>query len=61
MSLGYDVFRTLDDGHPLWIAEFASIEEAKTNLHVLASKVPAEYLIRDASSGAIVFHLVPNG
>jgi hypothetical protein len=61
MCLGFDVFRKLDDGHPLWIAEFASIEEAKTNLQMLTSKAPAEYFIRDASSGVIVFKFVPNG
>jgi hypothetical protein len=60
MSLGYDVFRKLDDGHPLWIAEFSSLEAAKTNLQLLASKARAEYFIRDASTGAVVFHFVPN-
>ncbi|MGB8541652.1 MAG: hypothetical protein WCD49_08450 [Candidatus Acidiferrales bacterium] len=60
MILGFDVFRKLDDGHPLWIAEFASLEEAKTNLHILASKVRAEYFIRDATTGMIVFRSVPN-
>jgi hypothetical protein len=60
MSLGYDVFRKLDDGHPLWIAEFSSIEEAKANLQLLASKARAEYFIRDASTGAVVFNFVPN-
>jgi hypothetical protein len=54
-SLGFDIFRMLHDGHPLWIAEVATLEEAKNNLHALALKSRGEYFIRDASNGEIVF------
>jgi hypothetical protein len=57
-SLGFDIFRMLHDGHPLWIAEVATLEEAKNNLHALALKSRGEYFIRDASNGQIVFKFV---
>jgi hypothetical protein len=57
-SLGFDLFRTLDDGHPLWIAEVATLEQAKTNLHALALKSRGVYFIREASTGKIVFKFV---
>jgi len=57
-SLGFDIFRKMEDGHPLWIAEVAILEKAKTQLHALASKAPGEYFIRDASNGQIIFEFV---
>jgi len=57
-SLGFDIFRKMEDGHPLWIAEVAVLKEAKTQLHALASKAPGEYFIRDASNGRIIFEFV---
>jgi hypothetical protein len=57
-NLGFDIFRKLEDGHPLWIAEVVSLEEAKANLHALASKSGGEYFIRDAATGKIVFNFI---
>jgi hypothetical protein len=57
-SLGFDIFRKMEDGHPLWIAEVAVLKEAKTQLYALASKAPGEYFIRDASNGKIIFEFV---
>jgi hypothetical protein len=57
-NLGFDIFRKMEDGHPLWIAEVAVLEKAKAHLHALASKAPGEYFIRDASNGQIVFNFV---
>jgi hypothetical protein len=37
-SLGFDIFRTLDDRPPLCIAEVATLDQAKTNLHAPALK-----------------------
>jgi|HubBroStandDraft_6_1064221.scaffolds.fasta_scaffold119482_3 hypothetical protein len=56
--LGFDIFRKMEDGHPLWIAEVAILEKAKTHLHELASRAPGEYFIRDASNGQIIFEFV---
>jgi hypothetical protein len=55
MNLGFDIFRTLDDGTPLWIKQVATLDDGKKHLDALASTTPAEYFIRDASTGEIVF------
>ena len=57
-SLGFDIFRKMEDGHPLWLAEVRVLKEAKTQLYALASKSPGEYFIRDASNGKIIFEFV---
>lgn len=54
MSLGYDIFRELSDGNPLWIAQASTLEEAQEKLEMLARTVPAKYFIRDAASAKIV-------
>jgi hypothetical protein len=54
MNLGYDIFKKLDDGSPLWIMQIATLEEAKQQLEVLVAASPAEHFIRDASNGEIV-------
>jgi|HubBroStandDraft_6_1064221.scaffolds.fasta_scaffold00144_22 hypothetical protein len=54
-SPGFGIFGVLDDGHLLWMAEAATLEQAKTNLHALALKSGGEYIIREASTGEIAF------
>jgi hypothetical protein len=55
MDLGFDIFRTLDDGTPLWIKQVTTLDDGKKHLDALLSALPAEYFIRDASRGEIVF------
>jgi hypothetical protein len=55
MDFGFDIFRKLDDGTPLWIKQVATLDDGKAHLAALASSTPAEYFIRDASTGEIVF------
>jgi hypothetical protein len=57
MNLGFDIFRTLDDGTPLWIKQVATLDDGKKQLEALVSAEPAEYFVRDASTGEIVFRL----
>ena len=57
MTLGYDIFRKLDDGSPLWIADVASLNEAKEKIELLFSQSSAAYFIRDASTGNVVFSI----
>lgn len=57
MDLGFDIFRTLDDGTPLWIKQVATLDDGKKQLEALVSAEPAEYFVRDASTGEIVFRL----
>ncbi len=54
MNFGFDIFRTLDDGTPLWIRQVASLEDGRKCLDELISSAPAEYFVRDASTGEIV-------
>jgi len=56
MGLGYDIFRELSDGKPLWIAQASTLQEAQEKLETLARTVPAKYFIRDAASAKIVVH-----
>jgi hypothetical protein len=58
MGLGYDIFRESSDG-PLWVAQAATLAEAREKLETLACSVPAEYFIRDAASARIVGRLGP--
>jgi hypothetical protein len=60
MGLGYDIFRELSDGNPLWIAQAATLKDAQEKLNTLARTVPANYFIRDASSAKIVARAGPN-
>jgi hypothetical protein len=55
MDLGFDIFRKLDDGTPLWIKQVATLDDGKKHLETLISSVPGEYFIRDASTGEIIF------
>ena len=60
MGLGYDIFRELSDGNPLWIGQAATLKEAEDKLDTLARTLPAKYFIRDAASATIVARLAPN-
>ena len=55
MDLGYDIFRKLDDGTPLWVKQVGSLDDGKKLLQTLNSATPGEYFIRDASTGEIIF------
>lgn len=54
MGLGFDIFRQLGDGSPLWVTHAPTVEEAKDKLDTLARTLPAEYFIRDATNANIV-------
>ena len=54
MSLGYDIFRELSGGDPLWVAQATTLEEAREKLDTLARTLPARYFIRDATTAKIV-------
>jgi hypothetical protein len=54
MDFGFDIFRTLDDGTPLWIMQVGTLDDGKKHVGQLLSTMPGEYFIRDAASGEIV-------
>ncbi|MGA7842673.1 MAG: hypothetical protein WBS17_12900 [Candidatus Acidiferrales bacterium] len=57
MDLGFDIFRTLDDGTPVWIKQVTTLDEGRIQLEALISASPGEYFIRDASTGEITLRL----
>jgi hypothetical protein len=57
MDLGFDIFRTLENGTPLWIKQVATLDDGKKHLEALISAAPGEYFIRDASTGEIALRL----
>lgn len=57
MDLGFDIFRTLEDGTPLWIQQAPTLDEGKQYLQALIGAAPGEYFIRDASTGEIALRL----
>jgi hypothetical protein len=60
MDLGFDIFRTLDDGTPLWIKQVATLDDGRKALDALISTARAEYFIRDAATGEIVLRMGAN-
>jgi hypothetical protein len=51
MKLGFDIFRRLEDGSPLWVAQANSLDEARTRLAALRQISPGQYFVRDAETG----------
>lgn len=54
MKLGYNVFRRLEDGSPVWVANLDTLAQAKQKVDSLRRTSPGEYFIHDAETGAIV-------
>jgi hypothetical protein len=54
MKLGYDIFRQLEDGSPIWIAQVGSLGEAKKKLDLLSHSSPGQYFVRDAENGKVM-------
>lgn len=59
MELGYDIFRKLDDGSPIWACDAPTLDAAKKKVETLIREKPADYFIRDASSGEVVARITP--
>jgi hypothetical protein len=54
MRLGFDIFRRLDDGSPLWVTQVSSIAEAHARLEALRQYSPGHYFVRDAETGQYI-------
>lgn len=59
MGLGYDIFKQLDDGNPYWLAQADTLAEAREKLEALFRDKPADYFVRDASTGEVVSRRAP--
>jgi hypothetical protein len=51
VKLGFDIFRRLDDGSPLWVTQVNSVAEAWTKVEGLRQRSPGQYFVRDADTG----------
>jgi hypothetical protein len=54
MGLGYDIFKKLQDGSPIWIMQAATLEDARNQVKALLSAESGEYFIRNASTGEVL-------
>lgn len=54
MKLGYDIFRQLDDGSPIWVANVQTRTQAEQKVIFLRHSAPASYFVRDAETGAVI-------
>jgi hypothetical protein len=54
MKLGYDIFRKLDDGSPVWVAQANSLVAARKVLKSLQLSSPGDYFLRDAETGKVI-------
>ncbi|HXN52265.1 MAG TPA: hypothetical protein VN943_10030 [Candidatus Acidoferrum sp.] len=59
MKLGYDIFRQLDDGSPIWIANVQTRAQAEQEVALLRRSTPARYFLRDAETGAVISDFGP--
>jgi hypothetical protein len=55
MSFGFDIFRRLDDGSPLWVAQADSLDDARRQLDAIRKISPGKYFVRDAFTGQPVW------
>ena len=60
MTLGYDIFRTLGDGSPLWIARASKVADAKETLYTLVHLILAVYFARDNRTHSIIWRGRPH-
>jgi hypothetical protein len=54
MKLGFDIFKQLDDGSPIWVRNVQTRAQAQREMTSLLPSVPARYFVRDAETGAVV-------
>jgi hypothetical protein len=57
MIFGYDVFRRLHDGSPLWVGTVANVVEAEKQIQNLATQSRDNFFIREAINGEITHYL----
>lgn len=59
MKLGYDIFRQLHDGSPIWIANVQTRAQAEQRVSLLRLSQPARYFLRNAETGAVIIDFEP--
>jgi hypothetical protein len=54
MKVGYDIFRQLDDGSPIWVANVHMHAQALEKVAALRRSAPARFFVRNAETGAVI-------
>lgn len=54
MNVGFDIFKKLADGSPLWVGKADTLNHARQSLEALSRSSPGQYFIRDAASGLVI-------
>jgi len=57
MSLAYDIFERLPDGHPLWVKAVGTLEEARTQIVALGrsrGRNVGDFFVYDVRRGSEV-------
>lgn len=54
MKLGFEIFRRLDDGSPIWVANVQTRAQAEREVASLLRSAPARYFVRDAETGEVI-------
>jgi hypothetical protein len=60
-TLGFDLFKRLPDGSPLWVGQAGTLDQAKKELDAINPSGSDQYFIREAATGQIVFSLGTGG
>jgi hypothetical protein len=53
-SLGYDIFKKMEDGSAMWMGDASTLDGARQKLRALLAARPGTYFLRDAATGKIV-------
>jgi hypothetical protein len=53
MNLGFDIFKKLQDGSPVWVMQVSTLREAREKLAALVNDSPGEFFARDAVTGEV--------
>ena len=54
---GFDIFKRLPDGSPLWVGQASTLDQAMKELDAVNPSGSDQYFIREAATGQIVFDL----
>jgi hypothetical protein len=57
LSLGFDIFRRMEDGSVIWVGEAETLQLARQKLEASNAAKPGTYFVRDAATGEVVNHL----
>ncbi|HEY2459782.1 MAG TPA: hypothetical protein VGI16_03205 [Candidatus Acidoferrum sp.] len=54
MNVGFDIFKKLADGSPLWVGKADTLNHARQSVELISRSAPGQYFIRDAATGMVI-------